>query len=75
MHQGVTGIAPLSIGRNTWLGQNVVVLPGMSIGEHYVIGANSVVKPSIPDFPVAVGSPDRVVKQYNRKSGQCQRVN
>jgi len=74
MHQGINGIAPVSIGRNTWLGQNVVVLPGISIGEHCVIGANSVVNSSIPDLSVAVGAPARVVKRYNRDTGAWERV-
>jgi acetyltransferase-like isoleucine patch superfamily enzyme len=74
MHQGINGIAPVSIGRETWLGQNVVVLPGVTIGQHCVIGANSVVNSSIPDFSVAVGSPARVVKQYNRNTGRWERI-
>ena len=72
--QGLAGIAPVSIGRNTWLGQNTVVLPGVTIGQHCVIGANSVVNSSIPDFSVAVGTPARVVKQYNRNTRQWERV-
>jgi acetyltransferase-like isoleucine patch superfamily enzyme len=74
MDQGIDHIAPVSIGRNTWLGQNVVVLPGVTIGQHCVIGANSVVNSSIPDFSVAVGAPARVVKQYDRNSGQWKRT-
>ena len=63
MRQGINGIAPVSIGARTWLGQNVVVLPGVSIGQHCVIGANSVVNSSVPDFSVAAGVPARVVKR------------
>jgi lipopolysaccharide O-acetyltransferase len=74
MLQGIAGIAPVTIGRNTWLGENVVVLPGVTIGEHCVVGANSVVKSSIPGFSVAVGAPARVVKQFNKNTGQWERV-
>jgi acetyltransferase-like isoleucine patch superfamily enzyme len=74
MEQGITGIKPVSIGRNAWLGRNVVVLPGVSIGQNCVIGANSVVNSSIPDFSVAVGMPARVIKQYNRNTGRWERV-
>ena len=62
--QGINRIAPVTIGHETWLGENAVVLPGVTIGKHCVIGANSVVNRSIPDFSVAVGSPARVVKHY-----------
>jgi acetyltransferase-like isoleucine patch superfamily enzyme len=74
MHQGINNIAPVSIDRHTWLGQNVVVLPGVTIGQHCVIGANSVVNRSIPEFSVAVGSPARVVKQYNHSTGHWERL-
>jgi acetyltransferase-like isoleucine patch superfamily enzyme len=68
--QGINRIAPVTIGRETWLGENVVVLPGVTIGKHCVIGANSVVNRSIPDFSVAVGAPARVVKRYNSNTGR-----
>ena len=74
MNQGLNAIAPVSIGRETWLGQNVVVLPGVTIGRHCVIGANSVVNSSIPDLSVAVGAPARVIKRYNREAGAWERV-
>jgi acetyltransferase-like isoleucine patch superfamily enzyme len=63
--QGLADIRPVTIGKNSWLGQNVVILPGVTIGEHCVIGANSVVNVSIPDFSVAAGAPARIIKQYN----------
>lgn len=60
--QGLDKIAPVLIKRGAWLGQNVVICPGVTVGQGSVIGANSVVTHSIPDFSVAVGSPARVVK-------------
>jgi acetyltransferase-like isoleucine patch superfamily enzyme len=74
IQQGINNIGPVSIGRGTWLGQNVVVLPGVTIGQHCVIGANSVVNSSIPDFSVAVGTPARVIKRYNQETGAWERV-
>lgn len=52
---------PIHIGRGSWLGQRVAVLPGAHIGERCAIGANSVVRGEIPDGSVAVGSPAKVV--------------
>lgn len=60
--QGVTDVAPVRIREGAWLGQNVVVCPGVTIGRNAVIGANSVVKTDVPDFCVAVGAPARVVR-------------
>lgn len=74
MSQGINGIAPVTIGRSTWLGHNVVVLPGVTIGQHCVIGANSVVNSCMPDYCVAVGAPARVVKQYSRETSKWEKV-
>lgn len=75
MCQGMEKPKPVLIGRHSWLGQNVCILPGVSIGEHCIVGANSVVKSSIPDFSVAVGSPARVVKRYHAKLKRWEKVN
>ena len=74
IRQGISRMAPVVIGRGTWLGHNVVVLPGVTIGQHCVVGANSVVNSSIPDFCVAVGAPARVVKRYVPETRQWVKV-
>lgn len=53
------------IGDNTWLGEGVVILPGVNIGEGCIIGANAVVSKNIPDYSIAVGVPAKVIKKYN----------
>lgn len=59
--QGTTAAEPVLIKSGAWLGQNVVVLPGVTIGRNAVIGANSVVRDDVPDLAVAVGAPARVI--------------
>jgi acetyltransferase-like isoleucine patch superfamily enzyme len=49
---------------------NVVILSGTKIGKHVTIGANSVVSGLIPDYSVAVGTPAKIVKQYNFETKQ-----
>lgn len=61
--QGVADLAPVEICDGAWLGQNVVVCPGVRIGRGAVVGANSVVKDDVPDYSVAVGAPARVVRE------------
>jgi acetyltransferase-like isoleucine patch superfamily enzyme len=62
MHQGVDKVQPVLIREGAWLGQNVVVCPGVTIGKGAVVGANSVVTTSIPDYCVAVGAPAKVIR-------------
>ncbi|MCI8790912.1 MAG: acyltransferase [Lachnospiraceae bacterium] len=67
-NQGIRIVKKVIIGEGSWLGENVCVC-GASIGKHCVIGANSVVTTDIPDYSVAVGSPAKVVKQFDFGEG------
>lgn len=40
--------APIAIGKNCWLGSNVVVLKGVTIGDNSIIGAGCVIYKDIP---------------------------
>lgn len=57
--------APIDIGKDCWIGANVVITAGVSVGQHSVIAAGSVVTKNIPSFAVAAGNPARVIKQYD----------
>lgn len=59
--------APVTIGKNVWIGEGVIILPGIQIGEGSIIGAHAVVNKDIPSYSIAVGSPARVVKQFDFK--------
>lgn len=54
--------APITLGRNVWVGANVTVLRGVTIGDDAAIGAGSLVNKDVPGGAVAVGSPARVVR-------------
>ena len=58
---------PVHIGRNCWLGAEVIVLPGITIGDNTVVGAGSVVTKDLPANVVAVGNPCRVLREINEK--------
>ena len=53
---------PISVGNNVYVGNNVIILPGVSVGNNVVIGAGAVVTKDIPDNSVVVGVPARVIK-------------
>ena len=57
--------APIRIGRNCWLGANVVVVPGVTIGDNVVVGAGSVVTHDLPDNVIAVGNPCKILREVN----------
>lgn len=71
-YQGIFRIAPIHVGRGSWLGQNVVVMPGVTIGELSVIGANSVVTKDVPPQSVAAGVPARVLKRWDAEAERWQ---
>lgn len=48
-----------------WIGQNVLILPGVVIGEHSIIGAGSVVTKSIPSYTIAAGNPAKCIKHFD----------
>jgi acetyltransferase-like isoleucine patch superfamily enzyme len=66
--------APVLIKKNSWLGQNAVILPGVTVGRHCVIGANSIVNSDIPDFSIAAGAPARIIKRYDAVSNMWVKV-
>jgi len=61
---------PVVIGANVWLGDGVVVLPGVSIGEGSIVGANSVVSRDLPAGVIAVGAPAVPIKLYDSTLGR-----
>lgn len=65
---------PVVIEKNVWIGEFVSILPGVIIGEGSIIGTMSVVNRNIPPYSIAVGTPAKVVKKYNKKSKLWEKV-
>ncbi len=62
--------APVVIEDRVWLGDGVVVLPGVRIGAGSIVGANAVVTKNIPENCVAAGVPAKVIRKYSSTSRQ-----
>lgn len=62
------------IGDETWIGANAVILPGIFIGKHCVVAAGSIVTRDVPSNCVVAGNPARVIKKYNPKTGEWEKV-
>lgn len=56
--------AAVSIGSGSWLGANVIILPGTTLGEHTTVAAGAVVSGEFPPRVVLAGVPARIVKRY-----------
>lgn len=50
------------IGSDVWIGNRVIILPGVKIGNGVIIGAGSVVTKDIPDYAVVGGVPAKIIK-------------
>lgn len=56
------------IGDYTWIGMNVVILPGVTLGPRTIVAAGSVVTKSFPDgFCVIGGNPAKLIKELDKE--------
>ena len=62
-YAGRSGL-PVTVGDNSVLGYNTVLMAGTNVGYRCIIGANSVVTKDVPDYTVAGGVPAKPIKQY-----------
>lgn len=62
-NKGLEYAKPIKVGNNVWIGENVIVLPGVTIGDNVVIGAGSIVNKDILSNSAAVGNPCKVIKE------------
>lgn len=53
---------PITIGNDVYIGNNVLLMPGVNVGNNVVIGAGAIVTKDIPNNSVAVGVPAKVIK-------------
>ena len=54
--------APISIGKNCWVGSNVVVLKGVEIGDNCIIGAGCVIHKNIPANSTIFNNQEQILK-------------
>lgn len=63
--QPLQDIRPVVVEDGAWLGQNVVLLPGVTVGRNAVVGANSVIREDVPPRSVVAGAPGRVRRRLS----------
>lgn len=54
---------PIIIGKNVWLGANVVILPGVMIGDNSIVAAGAVVTKNVESNCMVAGTPAKLIKR------------
>jgi len=66
MHQGFEEERPVVIGNDVWIGDRVIIMPGVHVGDGSIIAAGAVVTHDVPSYTIVGGVPAKVIK--SRKS-------
>lgn len=61
--------AAVTIGSGSWLGANVVILPGTTLGRNTTVAAGAVVRGAFPDHVVLGGVPAKILRRYDEHEG------
>lgn len=61
--------APITIGRNAWLGRLSIINPGVTIGENAVVAAGSIVTRDVQPNTVVAGAPAKLVRVFSAPEG------
>lgn len=54
--------APIKIGKNCWLGSNVIVLKGVNIGDNSIIGAGCVIHKDVPANSIIINKQEQIIR-------------
>jgi len=74
IHEQGVSTKPIMIEDESWIGANVVILPGVTIGKHSIVAAASVVTKDIPKYTLAAGNPAKVLKKYNFETQEWEKL-
>jgi acetyltransferase-like isoleucine patch superfamily enzyme len=58
---------PVRLGRNSWIGFEACVLPGVTIGEGSIVGARAVATEDVPPYVIVAGNPARIIRDLPYK--------
>ncbi|MFS0620661.1 acyltransferase [Priestia megaterium] len=59
--------APITIGKNVWVGASTIILKGVTIGDNAVIGAGCVITKDVPDNVVVINDTQQKIMELKKK--------
>lgn len=59
---------------SNWIGENVIITPGVVLGDRCIVAAGAVVTKSFPPYSMVAGVPAKVIKTYNHNSHEWERA-
>lgn len=59
-------VKPVRIENNTWIGVDIIIMPGVTIGEGSIVAAGSVVVKNVPSFSIVGGNPAQLIRTYEK---------
>lgn len=65
MEQGFEEERPVVIGDDVWIGDRVMILPGVTVGNGSILAAGAVVTCDVPAYAIVGGVPARIIKMRN----------
>lgn len=60
-------VKPVDVGKGCWLGDSVMLLPGVTLGDHCLVGAGSVVRGIFPPGTILSGNPARATSALSEE--------
>lgn len=73
-HRHDISVAPITLGRNVWVGSHATILKGVTIGDDSVVAAGAVVTRDVPPRTVVAGVPAEPVKKIRRPLNRIAQV-
>ena len=64
----------ITIEDEVWIGANAVITAGVTVGKHSVVAGGSVVTKDVPPYSIVGGNPAKLLKQYNKETGNWERI-
>lgn len=67
-------VKDVKIGKGVWIGNSVIILPGVEIGEKAIVAGGAIVTHNVPSYSIVAGNPAKVIKKFNFDTNKWDRV-